>query len=170
MPPAPALRRLLPADAAAYRELRLEGLECHPEAFGAAWEDEADKPLDWFARRLESTTIIGGSVFGAGLDGVAGFMVPAPAKQRHRGVLWGMYVRPDARGSGLAAALVQQVVLAARGRVEAIRLSVVASNKAAIRVYQAAGFQEYGLEKRGLKLGSTYYDEMLMDRAVEPLP
>jgi ribosomal protein S18 acetylase RimI-like enzyme len=166
--PPPALRRLLPADASAYRELRLEGLECHPEAFGAAWEDEADKPLDWFARRLAGNTVIGGSVFGAGLDGVAGLMVPQAAKQRHRGVLWGMYVRPDARGSGLAAALVRQVVQAGRGQVEAIRLTVVASNQAAVRVYRAAGFAEYGLERRALKLGSTYYDEMLMDRPLDP--
>lgn len=160
--PCPALRRLLPADAAAYRALRLEGLECHPEAFGAAWEDEADKPLDWFAERLTTNLVIGGTVYGPGLEGVAGLMVPQGAKQRHRGVLWGMYVCPDARGTGLAAALVAQVLQAARGRVEAVRLTVVASNPAAIRVYRAAGFAEYGLERQALKLGRTYYDEMLM--------
>jgi len=34
------IRRLEPHDAAAYRDLRLEGLRNHPEAFGASWEDE----------------------------------------------------------------------------------------------------------------------------------
>jgi ribosomal protein S18 acetylase RimI-like enzyme len=73
-----------------------------------------------------------------------------------------MYVRPEARGTGLAAALVQQVVAHARTLVEQVCLTVVASNVAARRLYGAAGFEEYGLERRGLKVGSDYYDQILM--------
>jgi ribosomal protein S18 acetylase RimI-like enzyme len=78
---------------------------------------------------------------------------------RHKGVLWGMSVRPEARGTGLAAALVQQVVAHARTLVEQVCLTVIASNVAARRLYKAAGFEEYGLERRGLKVGSKYYDQ-----------
>jgi RimJ/RimL family protein N-acetyltransferase len=41
-------------------------------------------------------------------------------------------------------------------------LTVVASNAAACRLYRAAGFEQYGLERRALKIGDTYYDEALM--------
>ena len=92
----------------AYRELRLEGLARHPDAFGASWEDEAARPLPWFAERLERNAVFGGWVAGGSeLAGVAGLLVPEAAKLRHKGVLWGMYVRPRARRTGLAAALLE---------------------------------------------------------------
>ena len=143
---------------APYRELRLEGMKGHPEAFGSSWEDEADKPVSWWAERLERNTVFGGWVNSSSLVGVACFSVQDAAKLRHKGVLWGMYVRPEARGTGLAAALVQQVVAHAGTLVEEVLLTVVALNAAARRLYVAAGFEEYGLELRALKVGSEYYD------------
>ena len=105
---------------------------------------------------------------GSPLVGAAGLRVQNRVKLRHKGVLWGMYVRPEARGKGLAAALVQQVVEHARTLVEEVCLTVVASNAAAIRLYGAAAFKEYGLERRALKVGSEYYDEVLMALPLKP--
>jgi len=156
------IRRLEPHDVAAYRELRLEGLKNHPESFGAAWEDEIAEPDSWWTARLESNTVFGGWIDSSPLLGVAGFYVPGTAKQRHKGILWGMYVRPDARGTGLAASLLQRVIEQARPLVEGIRLTVMASNAAAHRLYSAAGFEPYGLERRALKVGGDYYDDVLM--------
>jgi RimJ/RimL family protein N-acetyltransferase len=155
-------------DVATYRELRLEGLKSHPEAFSSSWEYEAGKPVSWWAERLETNTVFGGWVDRSPLVGVAGLRVQDPVKLRHKGVLWGMYVRPEARGTGLAAALVRQVVDHAGTLVEEICLSVVASNTAACRLYRAAGFKEYGLERRAIKVGSEYYDELLMALALNP--
>jgi RimJ/RimL family protein N-acetyltransferase len=156
------VRRLETDDVASYRELRLEGLKSHPEAFGASWEDEAGKPHSWWAERLEANTVLGGWIDSSPLLGVAGFHVQGATKHRHKGILWGMYVRPQARGSGLAASLVQRVIEHAESLVEQICLTVVASNAAAHRLYSAAGFEQYGLERRGLKVGDVYYDEVLM--------
>ena len=156
------IRRLEPRDVVAYRELRLEGLKNHPDSFGAAWEDEIAEPDSWWTARLESNTVFGGWIDSSPLLGVAGFYVPGTAKQRHKGILWGMYVRPDARGTGLAASLLQRVIEQARPLVEEIRLTVMASNAAAHRLYSAAGFEPYGLEHRALKVGDDYYDDMLM--------
>lgn len=114
------LRRLCASDAEAYRELRLEGLRNHPEAFGASWEEEAAKPLDWFADRLERNVAIAGCADDLQLLGTAGLGVQQALKLRHKGVLWGMYVRPGARGTGLAAALVERVMGEASGIVEEI--------------------------------------------------
>jgi len=156
------VRRLETSDVEDYRELRLEGLKGHPEAFASSWEHEADKPLSWWAERLEANTVFGGWVNSSRLVGVAGFRVRDAIKLRHKGVLWGMYVRPEARGTGLAAALVQRVVEHARTLVEEVCLTVVTSNAAARRLYSAAGFKEYGLERRALRVGSEDYDEVLM--------
>lgn len=73
-------------------------------------------------------------------------------------------VRPaaGARGAGLGEALVARVLEHARGVVEEVRLSVVASNAAAVRLYEAAGFERYGLERRALKVAGRHHDEALM--------
>ena len=164
------VRRLEASDVADYRELRLESMKVHPEAFGSSWESEGEKPISWWAERLETTTVFGGWVNNSPLVGTAGFAVQDSPKVRHKGVLWGMYVRPEARGTGLATALVQQVVAHAQTLVEQVCLTVVASNVAARRLYSAAGFQEYGLERRGLKVGSEYYDQVLMVLPLNPRP
>lgn len=51
--------------------------------------------------------------------------------------------------------------------VEEVRLTVVATNTAAVRQYTRAGFNQYGLERRALKIGDDYHDEVLM--ALSPL-
>jgi RimJ/RimL family protein N-acetyltransferase len=164
------VRRLEASDVADYRELRLESLKAHPEAFASSWEFEGEKRISWWVERLETSTVFGGWVNSSPLVGIAGFSVQDPVKLRHKGVLWGMYVRPEARGTGLAAALVHQVVAHARTLVEQVYLTVVASNVAARRLYTAAGFEEYGLERRALKVGSEYYDDILMALPLNPRP
>jgi len=157
------IRRLSTSDAAAYRDLRLGSLRAHPEAFGASWEEEATQPLSWFEDKLDRNVIFGGGTATAlVLCGVVGFYVPDSAKQRHKGVLWGMFVQPQARGTGLGPALVARVLEHARQTVEEVRLTVVLTNAAAIRLYERAGFERYGLERRALKVGNDYHDEVLM--------
>lgn len=157
------VRRLSSSDAAAYRDLRLAGLQAHPEAFGASWEEEVAHPLAWFEDRLNRNVIFGGEQAAAAtLRGAVGFYVPDGAKQRHKGVLWGMFIKPEARGTGLGPSLVARVLEHARQNVEEVRLTVVATNAAAIRLYERAGFERYGLEQRALKIDNDYHDEVLM--------
>ncbi len=157
------VRRLSASDAVSYRDLRLDGLRAHPEAFGASWEEEAAQPLAWFANRLDRNVIFGGGLAGTSdLRGVVGFYVLDSAKQRHKGVLWGMFVESEARGTGLAPSLVARVLEHAVQTVEEVRLTVVATNKVAVRLYERAGFEQYGLERRALKIGHDYHDEVLM--------
>ncbi|MDX8450073.1 hypothetical protein [Mesorhizobium captivum] len=94
------LRRLGASDAEAFRELRLEGLRNHPEAFGSSWGEESEQPLAWFRERLEQNIVLAGSVDNLHLLGVAALGIQQALKLRHKGVLWSMYVRPEVRGSG----------------------------------------------------------------------
>jgi RimJ/RimL family protein N-acetyltransferase len=155
------IRQLGSADAALYRGIRLLGLKDSPEAFGSTFEAEAARPLAWFFDRLSSSQIFG-AFSGCEILGVAGFAVRENAKETHKGLLWGMYVRPVARGTGVARRLVEAVIDFARPRVELIQLSVVMGNEPARRLYARLGFVEYGIEKNSLKHAGRYYDEILM--------
>jgi ribosomal protein S18 acetylase RimI-like enzyme len=155
------IRRLMPADAARYRELRLEGLRCNPEAFGSTYETESVQPLSSFSKRLAGSAVFG-AFRGAELLGIAGFAVRNGLKEAHKGLLWGMYVRPDARKAGVGRRLVEAVIDFARQRVELLQLSVVSDNEQARRLYASLGFIEYGVERHSLKQHGRYYDEILM--------
>ncbi len=155
------VRRLAPADAEAYRAIRLESLEQEPNAFGSVYALEAKRPLADFAERLATSTVFG-AYAGGTLIGVAGFKQEAGPKDSHKGFVWGMYVRADWRGKGVGAALMAAVVAAARNTVEQLTLAVVQDNDTAIALYRKIGFQVYGVEPRALKSESSYSDEVLM--------
>ena len=155
------VRRLMPGDAARYREIRLAGLKDSPEAFGSTFETESLKPLSSFAERLGSSAVFG-AFRGAELLGIAGFAFHEGIKEAHKGRLWGMYVRPGVRKAGIGVRLVEAVIDFARQNVEILQLSVVRDNEPARRLYARLGFVEYGLEKNSLKQGGIYYDEILM--------
>ncbi len=155
------IRRLEPAEGAAYREIRLEALRLNPEAFGSTYEAERVRPLEHFSER-----VAGCPVFGAFRDaeivGMAGFLGREGVKDAHKGYLWGMYVQPGARNAGVGRKLAEAVIDYARQHVEVLQLDVVSENEAARRLYASLGFVEYGIERRALKQHGRYYDEILM--------
>ena len=155
------IRRLLVADAEVFRSIRLEGLQQAAEAFGSTFEKEAAQPDQYFIDRVSRNAVFGGFA-GEKLVGVAGFYPMDGPKEKHKGVLWGMYVRPEARGTGLAAALVEQLLEYASTHVEQVQLTVVSNIPRARRFYQRLGFIEYGLERKALKQNGVYFDEVLM--------
>ena len=162
------IRLLTAADAALYRTVRLEALELSPEAFGSSFEQESARPLSWFGERVSQSDIFG-AFAGVELRGIGGFAIQESPKKRHKGLLWGMYVRPAARNSGLGRSLVEAVLRhAAERAVELVDLTVVSENQPARRLYENLGFVEYGHEKMSLKLNGRYYDEILMVKYLTP--
>lgn len=157
------VRRLGNPDADTFRFIRLESLQQNPNDFGSTFEKESNEPSASFVERFDRNTVFGGFVRER-LMGIVGFSPLEGPKRSHIGVLWGMYVRPEARGTGLATALVESLIEAGRERVERIQLTVVASNARARRFYQRMHFSEYGLEKKALKYNGVYFDEVLMVR------
>ncbi|MBR0724784.1 GNAT family N-acetyltransferase [Bradyrhizobium manausense] len=160
------IRLLTPTDAARYRAIRLEALAAHPEAFASTFAREQEKPLAWFAERLTNS-----DVFGAFIDdeivGVAGFRRQDGPQTLHKADLWGMYVRQSAGRAGVGRRLVDTVIAHAARHVEKLQLSVMSKNEAALRLYKAAGFVEYGREVKALKQNGRYFDEVLMELFVD---
>lgn len=159
--PPVAVRRLGTADAEDYRTIRLAALAREPDAFGSVYDVEVARPLDAFAERL-ATSVVFGAYAGERIVGLAGFKQDDGPKDNHKGVVWGLYVRPSARGQGVARALMAAVIGSARELVEQLTLSVVESNDAAKTFYEKIGFEVYGLEPRSLKSAAGYQNEVLM--------
>ena len=159
----PSIRLLTTAEAAAYRDIRLEGLRLYPVAFSSTFERESEKPLPWFEDRIAQGNIFGAFV-GSELAGVAGWRPQDGTKVNHKATLWGMYVRPAGQNRGLGRCLVEAVVNHASTRVEQLQLTVVSGNEAACRLYRKLGFSEYGREMKALKQRGQYHDEILMVR------
>jgi RimJ/RimL family protein N-acetyltransferase len=155
------IRKLTPLDADRYRDIRLEALQNSPEAYGSTFEAENAQSLPWFEQRLRDSNVFGAFQDGE-LIGVVGYFTQRGQKRAHKGVVWGMYVRPAARNSGLGTRLIESVVKYARDRVELLQLTVVSENVEARHLYTRQGFVEYGLEKNALKQDGCYYDEVLM--------
>lgn len=158
------LRRLGPADAEAFRVLRLEALSTAPEAFGSSTEEEAARPMDVVRSRLADTgpDAIFGAFAGNDLVGMAGFVLSQGIKKRHKGLLWGVFVRAGWRDRGTGEQLVRAVIDHARSHVLLLQATVVTTNGSARRVYDRLGFISYGIEHRALRVGDTFHDEALL--------
>lgn len=165
LPPGIAIRRLEPADAAAWRALRLEALQKHPAAFAESFEEAAQRDLAWFRERLpapDAANAIFGVFDHGRLAGCAGFAVQTFAHLRHKGVMWGVYLQPGLRGRGIGDALVGRVIQHARQQVAVLQAAVAVDNAAAAALYRRAGFKPYGREPRALRVDGRDIDEELL--------
>jgi ribosomal protein S18 acetylase RimI-like enzyme len=163
-----AIRRLGEADAARFRAIRLDALTHHPHDFGASVADEAAAELDAFADMLRRNAVFG-ALQGNNLVGVVAFYPQAGEKLSHKGVLWGVYVRQEARRCGLGRRLIEAALAHAAATVELVQLTVTVSNEPARALYRGLGFVDYGLEHRALKFADRYVDEALMVKFLTPL-
>ena len=159
------IRPLTRDDGPAFKALRLEALQLASPAFSSAYEDEVRQSDETFFARIPAPpSAIFGAFDGETLVAMTGLMIQAGRKQRHKGMIWGVYVTPTARGQGLAKRLLDAAIAQARtvDGVELLQLGVGVDNEPATRLYAAAGFEIYGIERKALKLADgRYVDEEL---------
>jgi len=91
---------------------------------------------------------------------MAGFFRYRISKARHKGRIWGVYVRENCRGLGMGRALLAALLERIKScpSVEQVSLTVVCGQEAASALYRSLGFKTYGVESRGLKVGDGYFD------------
>lgn len=158
------IRRLSEEDAPAWRELRIRMLRDHPEAFGEHVDDFLARPIEEVVAHM-----VEGNIFGAfdaeQLVGAAGWHDQKGRKRAHIGVIWGMYVAPEARRKNLGRKLIEVLLaeIRASGR-DLAELSVAESNIGARKLYEATGFREWGREPDALRVESTRVTEIHMSR------
>jgi ribosomal protein S18 acetylase RimI-like enzyme len=142
------LRPMLEPDLLAYKALRDAMLAGHPEAFTSDAETESQRDLASYRSRLAG----GGTLFTLlALDGgrVVGALTcerEARCKVQHITHLVGMMVADTHRGRGIGRALLAAAIarLQALPELAQVTLSVTASNRAAVGLYESMGFERYG--------------------------
>jgi RimJ/RimL family protein N-acetyltransferase len=158
------VRVLTQADAEPFRKLRRERLDDSPRAFGESIAESESMTMAAVAARLGSSSgdnFVVGAFAGGQLVGMAGFARNLREKSNHKGVIWGVYVRPTFRNQGVARGLLQTLLDRAKSQpgLEQIILTVAVDQVAAKRLYQSLGFQVFGHERHALKVGGEYVDE-----------
>jgi ribosomal protein S18 acetylase RimI-like enzyme len=159
-----AIRRLDERDAPVWRELRMRALREDAFAFLATYDEDARVSVEDIARRLENAdqaTTIFGAFEREQILGSVGLARREATKARHRVVLWGMYVVPEARRRGVGEALVRSAIghLRTLPDVVQVELTVAAPAREARRLYRRIGFAHHGEQPRAMKCGDTFIDE-----------
>ena len=109
------VRPLNENDAHAFQDLRLKGLQEHPDAFASTYEREVVYSTEFVAERLRRTAespnnFTLGAFREEELLGLVGFYRKTGEKEQHRGHIWGMYVRSDEQGKGIGKALLSKAI------------------------------------------------------------
>lgn len=150
-------------DAEVVRAIRLEALADSPGAYGTTYDDVAS----WTLAQWRETLVEPG-VFVGELDGRVRGMARGGRHDDFPGETWlfGMYVGPDARGSGLADLLVDAVQDWARARGAAsLHLAVALEMTRAISFYRRRGFYEVGEVRYMKRDGSSPIQTMVVGLA-----
>lgn len=158
--------------APAYRELRLEALRNHPEAFASDYETALARPMAYWIKRLrlsdpDNEVMLYFAAHVGLLIGMGGITHTDSPKQKHSAYIVSMYVRPEWRGLGIAEELIDTCLEWGRGwGIQIVKLGVTTTNTPAIRCYERCGFQVYGTEPQAIYHDGVFYDELLMARAI----
>ena len=161
------IRRLVPSDVADYRRLRLEALKNEPENYGSTFEEESVKVKLVSEEPIEQQSpihVVFGAFDGDELVGIMAYFREERRKLAHRGKVTQVYVKPEYRGKGIAKRILKELIdqAFAQDGLEILSLEVVASNLAAIKVYESLGFKAFGLMEGYFKTANGYTAQQFM--------
>lgn len=139
------VRRLKPAEWAAFRAVRLRALADAPDAFGGTLADESARTDEEWQTRADPPD---GAIFVVdGADGLVAMVMggPAPSDFPNAAALFSMWVDPSVRRNGLGVALIDAVKeWAIEQGYAALGLGVTTTNAPAVALYRRLGFADTG--------------------------
>jgi GNAT superfamily N-acetyltransferase len=160
----PAVRVLAAHEWPLYRALRLRALEDAPAAFCSTLAEEAARTdQDWAWRLNIGATSGRDRPLVAELGGTAAGLAWAKVDAGDPSLvnLFQVWVAPEARGHGVAVALLEAAILWARAvNARAMQLGVVCGNDTARRLYERAGFRAIG-EPEPQRPGSSRMEQRM---------
>lgn len=158
-----SIRRLLPADAETFQQVRERAVAEHPEAFLSSSAEEESRSLDVVRERLGGAngSVVLGAFDGAALVGTCGVYRAPREKVPHKCMVWGMYVAPEARRRGIGRDMLRAAVAHARTvpGVTTLDISVNVANGGARTLYHAEGFVPWGVEPDAFRVAGAPQDE-----------
>ncbi len=154
--------RLTAEDAARFAVMRRAALVNDADNFRTSADDDAKVPLADWEQRLAREHVYAVQRGDAWLA-IGGLSRDTRAKLDHKGLIWGMYVAPEARGTGAADRLMEALLAAGKALgLRQLQLTLMAANLRAKRLYERHGFVVYATEPASVRFGETYADEALM--------
>lgn len=147
-----------------YKNLRLEGLQKDPLAFGGSYESEVKKSENEWKESIEKSHIIG-SFIDQKLVGVICFYFNKGTKTNHICNIFGVYLNSDFRNKGVSSILMDKVILLIKEYkiTKKIKLTVNTKQTSAIELYKKFGFKTVGKLINELYINEKYYDEVIME-------
>jgi ribosomal protein S18 acetylase RimI-like enzyme len=160
------IRQLSSAHVIEFLALRAYALTHEPERFRVSAHDDAQWGQAFWENRLNTDRVLG--LFEQDqLIGVGGLSRFVGEKLRHKGLIWGMYIAPAARGSDASDLLMSGLIECSKGYVTHLQLTLMANNTRAQKYYERHGFKLYAIEPQSVMTPDGPADEALMWRLVE---
>lgn len=171
-----AVRRLVESDLQAYKRLRDESLHRHPTAFTSDAAEATRQPASSYRSRLgDDGSAHEGFTLGAfspddALVGAVSCERQQRIKTRHVAHLTAMMVQNEAAGRGIGRNLLEAAIglLRAAPGVEMVTLNVTSTNRAAVHLYERAGFVRYGSLADAIKVDGRRYTKDQMVLRLQP--
>ncbi|MGR3493119.1 MAG: GNAT family N-acetyltransferase [Shimia sp.] len=156
-------RILTPEDAAAWRDLRIEGCRLFPLAFLPTEAEARAITPDQAAAMMAGGAYLG--LFAERLIGFSGLRQGTLERTRHNGDLGPFYVTPAHHASGAAAALMEATVAHAKAKgITRLELHVDTGNPRAIAFYRRHGFSEAARITGAVQVDGEDRTDLLMER------
>jgi predicted GNAT family acetyltransferase len=150
---------LSPTDWQRYRALRLEALQTEPRAFLTTYVSARRRPPETWQERLAEAQAGQSSwlFFAQAGDRLVGLAGAFAVEELDSAEIVQVYVSPDWRKKGVAAALIEATLaaLAGKGILRAL-LTVNVEQRAAVALYQKLGFEIIGQSTEAMADGQTY--------------
>lgn len=153
-----SVRTFKPEEWPIYKALRLRSLEDSPSTFGSTLDLELQRTDAAWIEQLQRAVSSGQDcALIAEADGTPSGLVWAKADASDPSTvnLFQMWVAPEARGRGVGGALLQAAInWATKHGAHFAKLGVASGDTSAVRLYQRAGFAEFGA-KEPIREGSV---------------
>jgi len=159
------IEQLDPEQTERFLAYRTAALSADPGSFRFAVSDDMAVGVEAWRTRLSTDHVVVVCKDGQWV-GVGRVMRLTGTKLAHKGLIWGMHVVPQERGSGAAKLIMTALIDHTRGRMRQLQLTVMADNARAIAFYRRFGFEQYGSELASVSRNGGYADELLMWRLV----
>jgi RimJ/RimL family protein N-acetyltransferase len=160
------LRRLSRTDAEAFSALRRAVTADNPIPMGLSIDDELTRSIEGFRAQLSAPapSAMFGAFAGAQLVASAAVSIASMfSAQKHKWILWGVFVHPDFRKQGLGRKLTQQALTHAFDKgARRVNLLVFLPNEAAVDLYRSLGFAPFGTEPEVVQLAGKWHDGLHM--------
>lgn len=149
----------------------LEAYEFATDAFTSTPQERVAEPESFWVRRIadpSGMSVAFGAFAGQELVGAVALEFSAKPKTRHKAHVIGMYVVPQARGTGAGRALIEACIryAADKNGILVVNLTVTEGNAPAIGLYQSAGFVAFGTEPMAISTPGGLLAKVHMQRVI----